>query len=40
MANTKTTLTKLEYIYVDSPTLTDEIVDIVIQELDINNLIN
>lgn len=40
MANTKTTLTKLEYIHIDNPTLIDEVIDIIIQELDINNLIN
>lgn len=40
MAKSKTTLTKVEYHYVDNLLSLDEIVDIVIQELNITNLIN
>lgn len=40
MAKSKTTLNKLEYIYVDSPLTLNEIIDIIIQELTITSLIN
>lgn len=40
MAKSKTTLTKVEYRYVDNLLSLDEIIDIVIQELNITNLIN